>query len=59
MDASQVEVDLHRFDDLLETARCAPPGQAHPLLVQALGMPCPGSMPLGCLAAGCAWIGRA
>ncbi len=38
MDASLVEVDLHHFDDLLESARCAPPGQAYPLLIQALGI---------------------
>lgn len=38
MDASLVEVDLHRFDRLLESARCAPAHAAYRLLGQALGI---------------------
>jgi DNA-binding SARP family transcriptional activator len=52
MDVSLVEVDLHHFDDLLESARCAPPGQAYPLLVQALGI---ASAPLLENELGCEW----
>lgn len=52
MDTSMVEVDLHRFDDLLEAARCAPPGQAYPMLVQALGI---ASAPMLENELGCEW----
>jgi DNA-binding SARP family transcriptional activator len=52
MDASLVEVDLHRFDRLLESARCAPPGQAYRLLGQALGI---ASAPLLENELGCEW----
>jgi DNA-binding SARP family transcriptional activator len=52
MDASLVEVDLHRFDGLLGAARCAPPQEAYRLLGGALGI---ASAPLLENELGCEW----
>lgn len=52
MDASLVEADLHRFDRLLESARCAPAYEAYRLLGQALDI---ASAPLLENELGCEW----
>ncbi len=52
MDASLVEVDLHRFDRLLESTRCAPAHEAYRLLGQALDI---ASAPLLENELGCEW----
>lgn len=52
MDASLVEVDLHRFDGLLGAARCAPSHEAYRLLGEALGI---ASAPLLENELGCEW----
>jgi DNA-binding SARP family transcriptional activator len=53
MDTSQVEVDLHHFDSLLDAGRCAPAHEAYRLLDEALGI---ASAPLLENEPGCEWV---
>jgi DNA-binding SARP family transcriptional activator len=54
MDPAMVEVDLHRFDRLLEAARGCPTREAYPLLVAALDL---AAAPLLENELGCEWAG--